>query len=114
MRVVVDIAFHHPELDVPIDPVLEALEHPSTLDRNKASAILDGLLERPDGDRLHRVIAKRAGATLIAMLRLKQPNNHGFAYAILKKVRGQDLGERDYDAWEAWLTKLQNDRPLRR
>ncbi len=103
MRVVADIATYHPNVEVPIEPVLEALSYPATLDRNKAAAILDGLLARPGSGRLHRLVARRAGATLLAMLRLQQPNNHDFAYRILKVISGQDFGERDYSAWEGWL-----------
>ena len=46
-------------------------------------------------------------ATLLAMLRLQQPNNHDFAYLILKAISGQSYGERDYSAWEAWLRAQQ-------
>lgn len=105
MRVLSDIAFYHPELDIPLDPILAALDYPTTLDRNKASAILDGLLERPDGARLRAPIAERAGPTLLTMLRLQQPNNHNFAYRILKAISGQSYGERDYAAWEGWLSR---------
>ena len=80
-----------------------ALEYPATLDRNKAAAILAALLEQPGKERLYPLVAARAGATLLAMLRLQQPNNHGFAHRILKTLRGRDLGARDYAAWEAWL-----------
>lgn len=103
MRVVADIALYHPDVDVPLEPVIEALNYPGTLDRNKAAAILDGLLARPGSQRLHRIIAVRAGATLLAMLRLQQPNNHDYAYRILKVISGHRFGSRDYPAWEGWL-----------
>ncbi len=102
MRVIAEIAFHHPALDVPVEPVLDALEYPATLDRNKASAVLSGLLDRPDGARLHAAIARRALPTLRAMLRLAQPNNHDFAYKILQAISGQRFGEHDFAAWDAW------------
>lgn len=103
MRVVMDIAFYHPEVDVPLEPVLDALSYPETLDRNKAAAIIDGLLERPGAEPMHARVRQRAGATLVEMLRLEQRNNHNFAYSILRKISGQSFGERDYAAWEAWL-----------
>jgi len=103
MRVIADVATYHPTLDVPLEPVLTALSYPATTDRNKAAAILDGLLARPDADEHRDEVATRAGATLVAMLRLQQPNNHDFAYRILKTISGQDFGERNYEAWEAWL-----------
>lgn len=104
MRVVSDLAFYHPEIDVPIEPALAALDYPTTLDRNKAAAIINGLLSRPGGPaRWGRVVATRAGETLLAMLRLEQPNNHNFAYLILKAISGLDLGEHNDKAWAAWL-----------
>jgi hypothetical protein len=103
MRVIAEVAAYHPAVDVPVEPVLDALELPATTDRNKAAAILAALVERPDGARLHDAVARRAGATLLAMLRLRQPNNHGFAYRILRAISGEHFGARDLAAWEAWL-----------
>lgn len=107
MRVLADIAFHHPEIEIPLSPVLDALEFPSTTDRNKAAAIIDGLLQRPGAEGLRRSVIERAGPTLVAMLRLRQPNNHDFAYSILKAVSRTDFGERNYDAWTTWLEAQQ-------
>jgi hypothetical protein len=106
MRVISDIAFYHPELVIPLDPVLEALDYPMTTDRNKAAAILDGLLMQPGAAEQRRSVAIRAGSTLLAMLRLRQPNNHNFAHRILKKISGQGFGDRDYASWEKWLRTI--------
>ncbi len=103
LRVLAEIALHHPEIDVPIEPVIEALGFPSSSDRNKAAATLSRLLARPDGAKLHRRIARDAGSILLAMLQLAQPNNHDYAYKVLKAISGQSYGERDYAAWRMWL-----------
>ena len=103
MRVIADMARHHPEVEVPLDPVLDALDYPATTDRNKAAAILTGLLEREHSTVDRRRVIERAGATLLAMLRLRQPNNHDFAFRILEAVSGEHYDERDYAAWDAWL-----------
>lgn len=105
MRVISDIASYHPELAVPLEPVLAALDYPNTTDRNKASAILAGLLARPGAAVHYPGVAARSGATLLALLRLQQPNNHDFAYAILTRISGHSFGERDYAAWEAWHSR---------
>lgn len=105
MRVLADMARHHPEIDIPLEPVLHALNGPTTTDRNKALAIVAGLLSRPDGARHHREVIQRAGPTLLKLLALEQPNNHDFAYEILKQVSGKDLGERDIAAWQRWLAE---------
>jgi hypothetical protein len=99
MRVLQDIAHHHPEIAIPVEPVFAALDYPETTDRNKALAIVDGLADRPE----NAAAIRAHGRLLVALLALEQPNNHDFAYGILKKVSGQDFGERDVAAWERWL-----------
>jgi hypothetical protein len=111
MRVMYDVATHHPEIDVPVEPVLVALDYPGTTDRNKAGAVLDALLKRPGAATLRCPIVTRGGATLLGMLRLQQPNNHDFAFSILRAVSGLELGERDYEAWDAWLKTAAGECP---
>lgn len=100
MRVLSAISTYHKDLDLSIDAVLEALNFPSTTDRNKASAILAGLADRPA---YQKDIIKKGGHILLKILRLTQPNNHDFAYQILRTVSGKDFDERDYAAWERWV-----------
>jgi hypothetical protein len=109
MRVIAEIALHHPEVDVPLDPVLDALAFPASSDRNKAAMILEGLLARPSASGMHRHIVARAGPVLLALLRLEQPNNHEPAYEILKKISGQRFGARDHAAWESWVAEVPRD-----
>jgi hypothetical protein len=101
MRVLQDIAHNHAEIAVPVEPALAALDYPETSDRNKALAIVDGLADRPE----NRAAIVRHGRVLLALLALEQPNNHDFAYSILKKVSGESFGERDYAAWGQWLAR---------
>ena len=100
-----EIALHHPEVDIPIEPVIEALRFPSTTDRNKAVATLHRLLERPDGAKLRGRVTLEAGSVLLAMLRLAQPNNHDYAHKVLMSISGQRYGDRDYTSWQAWLDR---------
>jgi hypothetical protein len=100
MRVLAVMAQNHPNVAIPLDPVLGALHYPTTTDRNKASAILEGMARRPEH---HAAIKARAGAVLVDMLALRQPNNRDFAYLILKHISGRDLGEHAIAAWRAWL-----------
>jgi hypothetical protein len=107
MRVLAEIALHHPEIDIPIEPVIEALGFPSVADRNKAAAALCGLVGRPRPDmaQVRRRVASDAGSMLLAMLRLQQPNNHDWAYKVFTAISGQRYGERDYTAWQTWLDR---------
>ncbi|MEM7353460.1 MAG: MBL fold metallo-hydrolase [Acidobacteriota bacterium] len=104
LRVLQQIAREQKDLEIPLDPILQALHFPATTDRNKSLAVLDGLADRPA---LRPEIARRAGATLVDILELLQPNNHDYAYSILKKISGEDFGERSYDAWREWLKTQQ-------
>tara|TARA_R110002096_G_scaffold77896_3_gene183196 strand:+ start:26032 stop:27084 length:1053 start_codon:yes stop_codon:yes gene_type:complete len=100
MRVVAMIAKNHQEITVPIAPVLAALLFPATSDRNKALAILAQLSKRAE----HReTILDEVGLTLLEILRLRQPNNHDYAYVILKNISGENFGERAYDRWTKWM-----------
>jgi hypothetical protein len=103
MRVLAFIAMEHADLDVPIEPILPALDGPLTTDRNKALAIVAGLVHRPGGVEKYRAAIVGAGDVLLRLLALQQPNNHDFAWDILRTVSGQELDERDLDGYAAWL-----------
>lgn len=102
LRVLQQMAREQKDLKIPLDPILRALDFPATTDRNKALATLAGLATRPE---LREEIARRAGETLIEILKLLQPNNHDYAYIILKEISGEEYGERDYDAWGGWVRR---------
>jgi len=108
MRVLAEIAHFHPEVSIPIEPVLSALDYPATTDRNKAAAILGYLLEHPNNRLSRGLIVRAAARPLLAMLKLQQPNNHDLAYKILKSVSGQSFSERNYQAWQAWIARSLN------
>ena len=61
--------------------------------------MVDAVADRPE----HRAAILARGRELLELLRLEQPNNHDFAWSILKKVSGQSFGERDVAAWQRWL-----------
>ena len=100
LRVLAFIANGQDSIPIPVEPVLEALDYPSTSDRNKAAFVLAGLSGRPE----YREAILSAAPVLLRLLRLDQPNNHDPAYQILRKVSGEEFGERDYAAWEVWVT----------
>jgi hypothetical protein len=89
MRVLAMIAQHHPEIPIPLAPVLAALRFPSTTDRNKASAILDGIAKHADAE-TKRQIDAQVGDVLEQMAAMKQPNNVEYAKSILANVRSGD------------------------
>ena len=109
MRVLAFMVEHRGWTDIPLGPVLRMVDGPTTTDRNKALAIVAGVADDPAlADR----IVREAGPALVALLRLRQPNNHDFAYRILRSVSGLDHAPRDYEAWERWLASArQAQRP---
>lgn len=100
VRVLAEIATKHPDLEIPVEPILQVLNYPTATDRNKAGAVLAGLSLKRENK---RAILKSGGRILIAMLKLQQPNNHDYAFIILKNISGKNFGERDYEAWQGWL-----------
>lgn len=106
MRVIGMSIDAHPELAIPIEPFLDALRFPLSLDRNKAAFVLHGLLKRPDATpAMRELVRRRAGRLLVDMLAMRQPNNHDFAYLILKLLAGRDFGEHGEPpiaAWRSW------------
>jgi len=99
MRVIGAIASDD-EVNIPINNIVKALDFPSTTDRNKALYILSTLANKTENI---NHIKQHSGSYLIATLKLQQPNNHEFSYAILKKISGKNYSDRDYKAWETWL-----------
>lgn len=102
VRVLFEIAWKHPEIEIPLEPILQVLKFPATTDRNKAGYTLVYLSQK---EKNKKDIIRSAGAILLEMLKLQQPNNHDPAYEILKNVSGERFGERDYVGWENWLSK---------
>src|SRR5262249_24577025 len=60
-RVLTNVAMFHPEIPLPIAPFLRGLNGPTTTDRNKAVAVLSGLVSRPDGEKLHAEVVRDGG-----------------------------------------------------
>ncbi len=86
--------------DFPIDKIIIALDFPQETDRNKALYIAESLASQP---KYAKYIAEHAGKQLLDELKMLQPNLHGGAYMVLKKISGKEYGERDYKAWQDWL-----------
>jgi len=90
--------------DVDATPFLDLLASPSVTDRNKALYVLFAVSQSPEGK---KQLIQQGGDRLLAILQLKQLNNHGIAYLILKQLSGRDLGEHNISAWRAWLNEAQ-------
>ncbi|MCA9750741.1 MAG: HEAT repeat domain-containing protein [Gemmatimonadetes bacterium] len=101
MRVLAQIS-REPGVVIPLGPVLPALDYPTVRDRNKALAIVRNLTGTVEN---RATLILDAGDTLLALLRLEQAANHNNAHLTLTRLAGRDLGERDYEAWEGWLSE---------
>lgn len=100
MRVLGAIAHEHHDLKLDIARIIAALNYPYVTDRNKASFVLSELVNNKS---THQQVIRDAGPTLIKLLRLKQPNNHDFAYTILKTLSNKNYAEQDLVHWQQWL-----------
>lgn len=99
MRVLAETLAKHKIADFPIDKLLQALDFPETTDRNKALCSLLPLVDQPEYAEYMR---KHGLNLLISELKLLQPNVHGLAYMILKKISGKNYADRDYKSWQSW------------
>ncbi|HBC0468140.1 TPA: HEAT repeat domain-containing protein [Legionella pneumophila] len=84
-----------------IDAILNALNYPNLTDRNKAAYVLLNIVLKDPST--HKKVIQRSGNTLIHLLKLKQPNNHDFAYRILQEISHQHYSEMDYQSWQKWI-----------
>ena len=91
--------------DIDATPFLTLLDSPSLTDRNKSLYVLFAISQSNAGKQL---LIQKGSAPLLALLQLKQPNNHDIAYRILKQLSGKDLGEYNLAAWQAWFKQAQS------
>lgn len=100
MRVIGETMMKAKLTNIDVTPLVAALDSPYDTDRNKALFILFEVAGAKDQQ---KIIIETGSKQLLALLRLKQPNNHDMAYLILKKISGKDFGEHNIVAWEKWL-----------
>ena len=106
MRVLAAIAAKHKIKDLDISRIFKALNYPYVTDRNKASYVLLGVVQNDPST--HATVIMQSGQSLLELLKLKQPNNHDFAYSILRVLSNKNYGERDYKHWEQWIKQQQD------
>lgn len=101
MRVLGAILEHHSIKEIPLDTIIKVIDYPYVTDRNKASVILMNIAEKDPAT--HQKIIDHAGLTLIKLLKLRQPDNHDFAWRILKIISKKKFGEHDIQGWNNWI-----------
>jgi hypothetical protein len=101
MRVLMNMAQAHPELEFPVRDLVAAFDFPASSDRNKAGYTLAALAEQPR----YRAAIREAVPVALRVLRSEKPNNHDPAYQILTQISGETFGDRDYAAWERWAAE---------
>jgi len=104
LRVLGDVAEFHPDLIIPIKPVLEAFEFPRVSDRSKALyvAYLLSLNSQQSRDE----ILKAYVPTLLQIMASHQPDHRDLSHSILRKISSKDYPANDLQAWSNWFTRL--------
>ncbi|MCP0914686.1 MULTISPECIES: HEAT repeat domain-containing protein [Legionella] len=92
-----------PIAQINVEPFVSLLNSPYGTDRNKALFLLT---TAPLDKKSKWLIIRKGQKSLLALLRLKQPNNRGWAYLLLKKISGKKYDEYDFSAWEKWLSTI--------
>lgn len=88
---------------IDVAPFLNLLKSPYGTDRNKSLAVL----LNASSDKVSRaLIIEKGRHDLLALLQLKQPNNHNWVYLLLKKISGKNYGEYNINAWGKWFSMV--------
>lgn len=103
MRVIAETMSKSKVHEINVMPFIKLLDSPFETDRNKALLVLFYAADLTPSKEL---IIQEGNKSLISLLRLKQPNNHGMVYALLKKMSNKDFGDNNVDAWEQWLNQM--------
>jgi|GEM_PF-3383422 len=106
MRVLGAIVAKYKVDNLKVERITQALNYPYVTDRNKAAYILLGIIK--SDPETHTQVINQAGQTIVELLKLKQPNNHDFAYQILRELSHKNYDEHDYRSWSKWINDKQN------
>lgn len=103
MRVIGTTKMKHSDLNIDIHDFINALNGPTTIDRNKSLFLVFQLTEDPRTAVL--LNNKETKNILVNILKLKQPNNHDIAYLIVKKLSRKNYPDTDVKSWTAWANE---------
>ncbi len=106
MRVFTLMAKDYPDIVLPLDDIIEALDYPSFFDRNKAVSILWMYIYPIERLDKYREKFLKAAPQLIKLLSQKEPNVRDPAYDVLKALSGKDFECHDYSAWKTWIQSI--------
>lgn len=109
MRVIGETIERNKLSKINAEPFIKQLDSPYLTDRNKALYVLSGLMEQ---DKAKKQLLSTGKERLIKVLHLTQPNNHDYAYKILKSISGKDYGDRNYKGWETWAKESSSAKKL--
>lgn len=103
LRVYGELLAKYPAMPVHLIKIIPSLSACHVDERNKTLILLNKLADQP---RYHAGLVRLAARQLLSLLKLQQPNNHQFAYQILRKLSAKSYGARDYGAWQAWVNQV--------
>jgi hypothetical protein len=104
LRVLGDIAQSHPEVLMPLAPILPALDYPRVSDRSKALYLVYVLSLH--SSQVRETLLQNSVPALVTLMESKQPDHRELAHQILRKVSGKEYAPTDARAWLAWYRKL--------
>jgi len=93
--------------DIDPAPFVALLDSPISTDRNKSLFLLAELAQSKP---VKTYLIQHADRQLLTILAMKQPNQQEFAYSIMKELSGQDFGEHNLQAWQAWVQNAKASR----
>lgn len=85
-------------MDIPVQKILLSAHACDVGERNKALIVLSEAAKKSQ----YHSLLKQDTKQFIELLKLKQPNNHVFAYDILKQISHKKYLSTDIASWEHW------------
>lgn len=101
LQILADIANHRKDLRIDLDKILPLLDDPVSAVRGKAMGLLVPMTDDKAAFKRMMFSAPR----LVALLKLRQPDNHDLAFTLLGMLSRQSYDGRDYAKWEAWASR---------
>ena len=92
-------------LKMPVQKILLSAHACDVGERNKALIVLSELAKEPQ----YRHALQKDAHQFIELLKLKQPNNHLFAYDILTRISQKNYSDTDISSWEHWASSYKYD-----
>ncbi|MFA5138152.1 MAG: hypothetical protein WC728_02880 [Elusimicrobiota bacterium] len=101
-----EMALYHPKVPLPLREIARLFDYPDSGDRGRALAFFVTISSDEDS---RSFLFGETADRVLELLRTKHPMNHEAAHRLLCLLSHEKYGDRDYEAWSAWLLKMRKE-----